>query len=90
MADGYNGPVRIFGEDGILLTTGAAALEVDAEMGTWRGVVQTLAGTGVAGKALVVDLETPEGGRGKAQLTPQGGVGDRSTSLVVGLGDKPF
>ncbi len=90
MPDQYTGPVRILGDDGILLTTGAAALEIDHEMGNWKGVVQTLIGTAVAGKALVVELEIPEGGRGKAQLTPQGEVGDRSSSLVVGLGDKPF
>ncbi len=90
MADEYSGPVRILGDDGILLTTGAAALETDVEMGSWRGIVQTLRGTAVAGKALVVELEIPNGGRGRAQLSPQGEVGDRFSSLVVGLGAKPF
>ncbi|MDX1467930.1 MAG: hypothetical protein R3258_01170 [Acidimicrobiia bacterium] len=90
MADEYEGPVRILGDDGILLTTGTASLETDADMGTWKGIVQTLAGTAVAGKALVVQIEVPEGGTGRAQLTPQGEVGERASSLVVGLGNKPF
>lgn len=90
MADDYSGPVRILGDDGILLTTGAAALETDPEMGSWRGVIQTLRGTAVAGKALVVHIEIPDGEKGKAQLTPYGEAGDRASSLVVGLGAQPF
>lgn len=90
MADGYTGPVRISGQDGVLLTTGAAALESDPDMGSWKGVVQTLRGTAVAGKALVVHIEIPDGGRGRAQLTPDGESGDRATSRVVGLGAPPF
>ena len=90
MAETYEGPVRIYGEDGIFLTGGVAALETDPEMGNWKGVLQTLNGTAVAGKALVTYLEIPEGGRGKAQLVPQGVVGEKATSMVTGLGDQPF
>lgn len=90
MADTYEGPIRIYGQDGIFLTGGVAALETDEEMGNWKGVVQTLNGTAVAGKALVTYLEIPGGGRGKAQLIPQGVVGEKATSMVTGLGDKPF
>jgi hypothetical protein len=90
MADGYEGPVKIMGDDGVLLTTGQAALEVDTELGNWKGVVQTLRGTGVAGKALVVELQIPDGGRGRAQLTPLGEVGDRAQSTVTGFGAPPF
>lgn len=90
MADEYNGPVRILGDDGILLTTGAAALETDPEMASWKGIVQTLIGTAVAGKALVVQIEIPEGGTGRAQLTPYDEIGDKANSLIVGLGAKPF
>ncbi len=90
MADNYEGPVRIYGEDGIFLTGGVAALETDLEMGNWKGVVQTLNGTAVAGKALVTYLEIPKGRRGKAQLVPQGVVGERATSKVTGLGEQPF
>ena len=90
MTDAYEGPIRILGGDGILLTTGQALLEPDIEMGNWRGVVQTLRGTAVAGKALVVELEIPNGGRGRAQLTPRGESGDRSQSTVTGFGGWPF
>lgn len=90
MADSYEGPIRIRGGDGILLTTGAAHLEIDAEMGTWTGILQTLRGTAVAGKALIVELEIPDGGTGRAQLTPGDEIGDRAQSAVIGLGAAPF
>jgi len=90
MPGSYEGPVRIYGGDGILLTTGLAALEDDPEMGSWKGVLQVLRGTAVAGKALLVNLEIPEGGRGKAQLTPMGEVADRASSAVSGLGAPPY
>jgi len=90
MADSYEGPIRIYGADGVLLTTGKAALEDDPEMGSWKGAVQTLRGTAVAGKALVVEIEIPEGNRGLAQLTPMGELGELSSSSVVGLGARPF
>lgn len=90
MADSYEGPIRIMGGDGVLLTTGQANLEVDPDMGNWKGVVQTLAGTGVAGKALVVELEIPNGARGRAQLTPLRVVEDRAQSSVIGFGSPPF
>lgn len=90
MTDTYSGPVRIRGGDGILLTTGSAALETDNEMATWTGVVQTLRGTAVAGKALVVEIEIPNEGRGRAQLIPLGENGEMATSTVTGLGRRPF
>jgi hypothetical protein len=90
MAESYTGPVRIMGGDGILLTTGVATLEADSEMGSWKGALQTLIGTGVAGKALVVEIEIPGGEKGLAQLTPHGEVGEKATSAVVGLGEQPF
>lgn len=90
MADSYEGPIRIMGGDGILLTTGQAALETDTELGNWKGVLQTLAGTAVAGKALIVELEIPDGGRARAQLTPLRVVEDRAQSTVTGFGEPPF
>jgi hypothetical protein len=89
MAESFSGPVRVLGDDGILLTTGSASLVADAEMGGWRGTLETLRGTAVAGKALVVELEIPGDGRGRAQLTPNGVNGDRAISEVVSLGP-PF
>lgn len=90
MADSYEGPIRIRGGDGILLTTGAARLENDSDMRTWTGVIQILRGTAVAGKALVVELEIPDGGVGRAQLTPGAEIGERAQSTVTGLGPPPF
>lgn len=90
MADSYEGPVRIFGNDGILLTTGQANLETDSDLGSWRGVIQTLRGTAVAGKALVVELKVPDGGSGKAQLTPLREIDEWAQSTVTGLGQPPF
>lgn len=90
MADAYEGPVRIYGQDGILLTGGVAALETDPEMGNWKGVLQTLNGAAVAGKALMVELEIPDGGRARAQLTPHRRVDDRAQSTVTGFGEPPF
>jgi hypothetical protein len=87
--ESFEGPVRVFGDDGILLTTGSAALETDPLMGSWRGRLATLNGTGVAGKALVVELEIPGDGRGRAQLVPDRVDGDLAISDVVGLGP-PF
>jgi hypothetical protein len=83
---GYEGPVRIRGGDGILLTTGMARLEPDEETGSWKGLVQTLRGTAVAGKALIVEIEVPDDGRGRAQLIPDGESGEKATSTVTGIG----
>ncbi len=90
MSDSYQGPIRVLLPDGALLTTGVAALESDGERGSWKGLLQTLRGTGVAGKALVVKLEIPDGGTGDAQLIPAGEVGERATSSVDGFGPPPF
>lgn len=90
MADSYQGAVKVYGGDGVLLTTGKAALETDAGMGSWRGVLQILRGTAVAGKALVVSIETADGRRGRAQLTPMGEIGEFASAGVSGLGEKPF
>jgi hypothetical protein len=88
-SEGFQGPVRVIGSDGILLTTGMATLEPDPAMGSWRGRLVTFNGTGVAGKALVVELEIPGNGKGRAQLTPHSIEGDRAISAVVGYED-PF
>jgi len=90
MAGSFEGAVRVLGDDGILLTTGAANLASDVEMGNWGGTLTTYNGTGVAGKALVVELEIPGGGKGKAQLTPDGINGEMAISQVIGLGPAFF
>lgn len=91
MSDGYQGPVRVMTSDGVLMTTGRVSLEADPEHGNWTGVLETLKNTAVAGKALVVILETLEGNRGNAQLVPVSENGDRALSKVVGIGPtRPF
>jgi hypothetical protein len=85
----FQGPVRVLGDDGILLTTGSATLEHNPEMGNWKGSLTTFNGTAVAGKALVVELEIPGNGKGRAQLTPHSTSGDQAVSSVVGFGP-PF
>ena len=63
--EAYEGPVRVYLPGGAILTTGRAQLEVDTEMSTWTGMLQVLKGTAVDGKALVVDIEVPDGGRSR-------------------------
>lgn len=90
MSDSYQGPVRILGDDGVLLTTGTVSLEHDPDHGTWTGTLETLNHTAVAGKALIVRLETLEGVSGDAQLVPDSESGDRAFSKVFGIGPRPF
>jgi hypothetical protein len=88
---GYQGPVRIIGSDGVFLTTGSADIGPDEETGSWHGSLSTLRGAAVAGKALVVEVEIPNDGRGRAQLTPGGESGEHAISHVTGLeGGWPF
>lgn len=89
MTDLYQGPIRVRTSDGVLLTTGRVALEHDEAHGNWTGILETLDNTAVAGKALVVVLETPDGRRGNAQLVPMGEQDDRALSRVVGIGSEP-
>ena len=88
-ANAYSGPVRILDTTGNLLAVGIATLEDDPESHTWQGTLEVMAGTGVAGKALIVDLET-DGRRGRAQLLPIDNKGEAAHSRVVGLGPSAF
>jgi hypothetical protein len=85
----YSGPVRILDTNGVLLTMGIVNVTADEEQGTWNGTLEVVAGTGVAGKALVVDL-VAENGRGRAQLIPIDNDGVMAHSRVVGLEPFPF
>lgn len=88
-AGSYSGPIRILDTTGNLLAVAVANLEEDPENHSWRGTLELMAGTGVAGKALVVDLEAA-GRKGRAQLLPTDNKGDAAHSRVVGLGPQPF
>ena len=89
MADGYQGLVRILDDNGVLLAVGMADLAYDPEDDNWSGQLEFMAGTGVAGKALVVQLEV-DGRRGRGQLKPLDNEGTSAHSAVVGLGPRPF
>lgn len=90
MADGsFSGPVRILDTNGNLLTVGMVDVADDQESGGWKGTLEVLPGTGVAGKALVVDLEM-NGNRSRAQLIPIDDKGELAHSRVVGLGPRLF
>lgn len=89
MADGYQGTVRILDEDGVLLAVGTGDLHYDDSIHNWTGTVEVLPGTGVAGKALVVEIDI-DGRRGKAQLKPVSNDGDQAVSSLVGLAPPPF
>ena len=88
-ASSYSGPVRILDMNGVLLTISIASLETDEEQGTWTGIVEIVAGSGAAGKALEVMIEI-DGHRGRAQLLPKDNEGTFAHSRVVGLGPQPF
>lgn len=89
MADGYSGLVRILDESGVLLAVGSGDLSFDPDSETWTGMLELVPGSGVAGKALVIQIEI-DGKLGKAQLTPLDNEGSTAHSRLVGLGPKPF
>lgn len=69
---------------------GSADLERLPERGSWGGLVRVIANTGVAGKALRVQIEIPEGGIGDAALDPQPEANGIAFSEVAGIGPAPF
>ena len=85
----YSGPARILDTNGFLLTVGTADIQTHPETDTWGGSLEVIGGTGVAGKALVVDLEM-DGHRGRAQLIPIDDKGPTAHSKIVGLSPNPF
>lgn len=85
----YSRIVRILDENGVLLAVGTADLAQDPELDTWRGELEVVAGTGVAGKALVVQIEA-DGRQGRAQLQPIDNRENYAHSRIVGLGPWPF
>jgi hypothetical protein len=80
----FSGLVHIFDINGFLLTVGTAEIADDLDLGTWTGTLSVIDGTGVAGKALVVDLDM-DGVKGRAQLIPKSVTGDMATSRIIGL-----
>jgi hypothetical protein len=89
MADAFQGQVRILDDNGVIQAVGLADLAFDPEADNWSGRLEFMAGTGVAGKALVVQLDI-DGHRGRGQLNPLDNQGTTAHSAVVGLGPQPF
>lgn len=88
--DSYAGPVRILDSNGILLTVGSAELKRLPDQGSWGGLLRVIANTGVAGKALHVKIEIPDGGVGDAVLDPQSSADGIAFSEIDGIGPAPF
>ncbi|MCA1735010.1 MAG: hypothetical protein LC739_02545 [Actinobacteria bacterium] len=80
----YSGPVRIYDTKGFLLTVGTIDVSDDEEQATWVGTLSVIDGTGVAGKALVVDLVMGDQ-KGRAQLIPESVKEGMAMSRVIGL-----
>lgn len=88
--DSYSGPIRILDINGVLLTVGSAELELHPETGSWGGLLRVIANTGVAGKALQVKLEIPDGGVSEAALEPRPEADGIAFSDIAGIGPVPF
>lgn len=88
--DSYSGPVRILDSNGILLTIGSAELSSQPETASWGGMLRVMANTGVAGKALLVKLEIPDGAIGAAALDPLPESDGVAFAEVAGIGVQPF
>ncbi|MGI8517279.1 MAG: hypothetical protein ACR2ME_02905 [Acidimicrobiia bacterium] len=80
----YSGQVRIYDTKGFLLTVGTIEVTDDEEQATWVGALSVIDGTGVAGKALVVDLVMGDQ-KGRAQLIPESVKDGMAISRVIGL-----
>jgi len=88
--DSYSGPVRILDSNGILLTIGSVELSSQPERASWGGMLRVMANTGVAGKALLVKLEIPDGEIGSAALDPLPESDGVAFAEVAGIGVQPF
>lgn len=88
--ESYSGPVRVLDSNGVLLTIGSAELSSQPENASWGGLLRVMANTGVAGKALLVKLEIPEGEIGEAALDPMPESDGVAFAEVAGIGQQPF
>lgn len=88
--DSYSGPVRILDSNGILLTVGSVELSANPEKASWGGLLRVIPNTGVAGKALHVKLEIPDGRSGDAALGPLPDADGVAFAQVAGMGPQPF
>ena len=78
---------------GFLLDIGAAELRIaDPDRGTWVGELTVFRGSCLDKKSLTALVETTDGARSLAQISPSTGSVDGPfvKMTVVGLGESPF
>lgn len=93
MSDFYRGILRVMDPNGFLLDIGTGALQInDPERGTWNGELTVSKGSCLDRKSLTSLVETANGTRSLAQISPATGWerGPFIKMNVVGLGDAPF
>ena len=88
--ESYSGPVRILDTNGVLLTVGSAELERRADTASWGGILRLIPNTGVAGKALSIKIQTPDGALAGAALDPLPEANGVAFSEIAGIGPAPF
>lgn len=93
MSDFYQGTLRVMDPNGFLLDIGAAHLQVDDPgLGTWSGRLTVSSGSCIDKKSLTSLVETADGTRALAQISPASGSGRGQfvEMAVAGLGEPPF
>ena len=93
MSDFYQGTLRVMDPNGFLLDIGAAELHIDDQVRkTWNGRLTVSKGSCIDRKNLTSLVETRDGTRSLAQISPATGSerGRFITMNVTGLGEAPF
>ncbi len=93
MIDSYRGALRVMDPNGFLLDIGASHLQItDPGRRTWRGQLNVSKGSCLDRKSLTALVETTDGVRALAQITPDARTeqGKFVTVTVEGLGQAPF
>lgn len=93
MSDIYHGILRVMDPNGFLLDIGAADLRIiEPERGSWSGELTVSKGSCIDRKSLTALVETADGTRSLAQISPcgQSERGRFITMNVAGLGEAPF
>jgi len=93
VSDFYQGTLRVMDPNGFLLDIGASVLQIDdLERRTWEGELTVSRGSCLDRKSLTALVETSDGVRSLAQISPAPGS-DRGPFIkmsVAGLGEAPF
>ena len=93
MSDSYQGTLRVMDPNGFLLDIGASALQINnQERRTWDGELTVSRGSCLDRKSLTALVETSDGVRSLAQISPAPGFerGPFIKMSVAGLGEAPF